>query len=683
MTSTIGDMTFSGIHVAFLLHGIAGAQPLPNFHDLLVWQLHKSVGVETIAELRSTDDGAAFLDAIEHNDVWMHQLLDSGPVENGHMVVPFLASLWQADPSLESSDVHRSMATACGLSLGMQGDSADGLAMAERYEWFRDSWDDGLLNIGYGDLTTFERRFLASGLQWTNMTTIDALEHLRDHIQIPRQRYTGAAWYAPYRGHNAFGDSVQGSMYYKPFRGAWDNDAEMAIEVGGVCGALSHVGAASAIASGIPAMTMGEPGHCAYAVQTSPHTWQPAYSLSWKRGLHTNVTRSTWPSLELSQRAMADQSKIRIARDAQRKALWLEAEGDTQNADAAWRSACRTNPLDETLWRDYAQFGGRNDVSGIWWKRFRNDLQAALLPDHPEPTWHLLQNHVYPGLLASAGPTSHRRAFNAYLAALDGWGPVRWNIEGAFNWAWKRAKAPATKQAFLNDTLAQLIDDSALAAPFVAWAQDKSKDSPKLAAAFEKSLLEQAGGEGDGRQAVLKQMARTMLPAAADEHDLETFQRIGRAATALYEPRKSLADSNIKAFDGELLSSGGALRIYKPGNRWDSPEKHWGVLEEHGGWFHTDNGDMPWFEVELPGYGHLSGVVLESRNGHPSRAKGVRVLVSEDREQWTQVGVTPNGHTVQRIDLSDTNPRAKFVRFERDGQCLHYHRILIYGERAS
>ena len=63
----------------------------------------------------------------------------------------------------------------------------------------------------------------------------------------------------PYRGYNAFGDTVQGPMYYMPFKGTFGSDAEMAIEVGGVCGSLSHVGAAAAIASGIPAMTMGEP----------------------------------------------------------------------------------------------------------------------------------------------------------------------------------------------------------------------------------------------------------------------------------------------------------------------------------------------------------------------------------------------------------------------------------------
>jgi hypothetical protein len=472
-------------------------------------------------------------------------------------------------------------------------------------------------------------------------------------------------------------------MYYMPFKHIWGSDAEMAIEVGGVCGSLSHVGAAAAIAAGIPALTMGEPGHCAYAVQTKPHTWQPAYSLSWKRGLHTSMTRSTWSSLELSQRAFADASNVQTAGDLRRAAQWFEANGNTAKADRKWRMACEANPLDEHLWIAYCDFGTRNNVSTAWWSRLHDSVRHALLPKHPEPAWHVLKTHVYPGFLATAKGARKRATFKTYLAGLDGWGPVRWNIEDAFNWAWNTAKTPAEKQAMLSLALGEVIDDSAVGPAFVAWAQDKTKDNPTLTTAFETALLEQAGGDGEGRQAVLKHMARTMLPAAAEAHDLDTFQRIGRAASVLYAARKNLAESNIKPFSGELLSSGGALRIYKPDNRWDSPEKHWGVLEERGGWFHTDNGDNPWFEVELPGYGHLSGVVMESRNGQPGRAKGVRVLVSEDGATWTQVGETSSGQTVQRIDLNDTNPRARFIRFERDGQCMHYHRILIYGERAS
>ena len=85
----------------------------------------------------------------------------------------------------------------------------------------------------------------------------------------------------------------------------------------------------------------------------------------------------------------------------------------------------------------------------------------------------------------------------------------------------------------------------------------------------------------------------------------------------------------------------------------------------------------------MPKFGNLTGVILDSRGGQPGRAKGVRILVSEDGQAWTEVGKTNSGKPQQRIDLQETNPLARFVRFERDGQCLHYHRILIYGDPAS
>ncbi len=660
----------------------APAQTLPDQRALLVWQLHQVAGDDTIAELQSSTLGRTFLDTLEHNTNWMHDLLDSGPVHKGDVVLPYLFALWKDDPALVDDPVHRTMATACALAMGMR--DHDPQWMTDRHDWFRDHWNDGLLNSGYGDLSTFERRFMARGLQRASWTDVEALAHLREEVCLPRQQYTGAAWRAPYRGHNAFGDTVQGPMYYMPFKGIWDSDAQMAIEVGGVCGALSHVGAAAAIANGIPALTMGEPGHCAYAVQTKPHTWQPAYSLSWKRGLHCTMTRSTWPSLEMAQAAHTDIAGARAAGDLRRAAQWYEAHGKHAQADRAWRDACQANPLDEHLWIAYARFGADNGLSAVWWNRLHDDVRTALLPAHPEPAWHLLKHHVYPGLLATAKGQRKRAAFKAFLVGLDGWGPVRWNVEDAFNWAWATAGDDTERRSMLADVLTHVIDDKAVGPAFVAWAHGKIGDNAQLAEAFETALLEQASdGDGEGREAVLKQLARTMLPAAAEQHDLDTFQRIGAKARVLYDARPPLAEVNIDPFSGTLLSSGGALRIFKPGNRWDSPEQHWGVLEEHGGWFHTDNGAQPWFEVELPGYGELTGIVLEGRNGHPGRIRGMRVLVSEDGQQWTQVAAATSGHSVQRFDLGATRPRARFVRFERDGKCMHFHRVLVYGEKAS
>ncbi|MCH2135144.1 MAG: discoidin domain-containing protein [Phycisphaerales bacterium] len=653
---------------------------IPDADGLLAWQLSEFAGEDTIGQLQASADGRAFLDELESDPEWLHELFDSGPTKHPEIVIPFLFELWREDLGLADHQVHRSMATATALSLGMSGSADNSEVYADRYRWFRDSWNDELLNAGYGDLSTFERRFLASGLQWKNMTTIEALDYLRDQVQVPRSRYSGTAWYAPYRGQNAFGDSVQGPMYYMPFDGSYDSSPEMAMHVGGVCGALSHVGAASALASGIPALTMGEPGHCAYAVQTKPHVWQPCYSLSWKRGLHTNVVRSNWSALVMAQQAMDDEVAMRRAGDQLRRAAWYEAEGRPAKANAALMAACRAQPLSEEVWARAARFGTRHEMNGAWWRQLQGTLVQSLMPDHPEPAWHIMRGHLIPALLKDRDAIE---VLNPWLQNLKGWGPVRWHIERVFDWAWAQADSSAGRAQLLEDLLERVIDDPSTGPPFVAWAQGKIEGDPELAERFETVLLAQSGRKGEGREAVLRQLARTMLPAAAQNRDLETFQRIGRRASSLFEPRPTLEELKVEAFPGELLSSGGALRIFKPGNRWDSPEQHWGVLEHHGGFFHTDNGKTPWFEVELPGYGDLSGIVLEARGGHPARVKGVRVLVSEDGSNWKQVGVTTSGRVHQRIDLTDSTPRARFIRFERDGQCLHYHRILVFGRRAS
>ena len=80
-------------------------------------------------------------------------------------------------------------------------------------------------------------------------------------------------------------------------------------------GALSNLGASAAMANGIPATTMGEPGHCAYAVKIDDTTWQPSYSLSWKRGMHTSFHEGSWPGLMITEACFRDPRRVQKAGD--------------------------------------------------------------------------------------------------------------------------------------------------------------------------------------------------------------------------------------------------------------------------------------------------------------------------------------------------------------------------------
>ena len=654
--------------------GVTVHAPPRDATELLVWSIQRLAGEEEARD-------EAFLNAITQNEAWMREVLDSGTVRDGRRSIAFLESLWLDDPDLENRPIDRSMATACALEIGQRGRDEANMRMI--YEYYRNALHEQRLNICYDTLATWERRFLAHGVQHGGYNAIASQEYLLKHIAWPRAAYVNACWRAPYRSYNCFGDSVQGWMYYQPFVGSFENSAEQTLTVGAVCGGLSNVGAAAAIANGIPAFTMGEPGHCAYAVEVAPGRWQPAYSLSWKRGLHTAINRGTWTSHMLAQESFLDPAVVQKANDKRRLARWHVEAGDPKSAERAYRDALRCNALDESLWDEYLTFAATQDYDPSWWMQAGRRIQHGLLPDHPEPAWALLAKHVFPKSFGDSTPNQRASSFGRFNSQLEGWGSSRWNIEGAWNWMYTRIGDEKSQPRFILNVVEHLVDSTTLGPTAVAWAMQKNGDDPKRQDALERTLLSRTRSSSDGRDAILRQMARQGLPAAAEAHDLETFQRIGRAASRLQPARPSLEESNIKPFKGQLLSHGGALRIFKPGNRWDGPENHWGVLEERGGDFHTENGTTPWFEIELPHFGMIEGIVMEGRHGQTHRYNGARILVSVDGQEWEHAATLEGSNIWYRVDLADSRPKARFVRVERDGKCLHFHRVLVYGRKAS
>lgn len=656
----------------------------PDTLELLRFEAEQLAGDEWIASASDNPQRKAFLDVLFTNETWLRELLDSGPVNAGPETFDSLQRIWADDPDIANRRIDRSTATACALGLGKSHANPD--LVLDRYEYFRDQHDDENLNTCFDDLATWERRFLARGVQHGGYNSSESMRYLCQRIRWPRSEYVKACWQAPYRLNNCFGDSIHGSMYYLPFQGGFDSQSELTITVGGVCGALSNMGACAAIANGIPALTMGEPGHCAYAVQTAPETWSPAYSMSWKRGLHQSIHRGTWASHMMAQASFRDPLAVAQANDHRRLAQWHEANGEIPRAAASWRSALQRNPLDEGNWKAWFAFGTRTDQSEKFWQSATRMIEQTLLPEHPEPAWTFLQGNVLPTIFANAKPSKRRAIAMSYLRSIESWGPVRWNFEGALNWMVNQIGAQddqREERLFIRSALRELLDNKTLCSPFVAWAYSRYKDDPENRKYLEEALLAQTGKPGDDTDSALRQLAKRVLPTAAAANDLATFQRIGKAASRLSTPRQPLDEINIKKFEGALLSRGGALRIEGPGNRWDSPEHHWGVLEERGGDFHTNVTELPFAEIELPHFAKIEGILLESRAGQRQRANGARILVSENGTEWTEVATLNGSKSWYRIDLSASQPLARFVRIERDGQCLHFHRFLVYGRRVS
>jgi len=654
---------------------LAPAAP-PSERELLLSDLERRVGAEAWERLQASEDGEEFLHELGRDETWLRDLMDSGPVRRPEKVLASLKDLWADDPALRRREVDREMATACALAMGMRDYTTE--AMTERYEYYRDSYAAGLLNACYEDLATWERRYLARGTQWGGMATREALEFLRERIAWPRKDYVSACWQAPYRSFNCLDDTVQGPNYYMPFQGAYSAFPEMVIDVGGVCGALSNLGASAAMANGIPATTMGEPGHCAYAVKIDEDTWKPAYSLSWKRGMHTSFHEASWPGLMITEACFSDPRRVKKAANLARKAHALELEGQLEMADARWLKALRAHGLHYGLWLEWAAFGERTHQDAAWWRDY-HDVLLQSLSDHEEPAWNLLSKRVYPKLLEGMSGKKKRRLFLAWIADLDTWGGGRWNVEGAWSWMVERLEEKE-RERFVRALTSKLIESPDFGPVCVAWLLERYGPESSEWEDTLAGILKAARSDGDSEDAVLKQLARKAIPDAAARGDTRTFQTIGKATARLSEP---LPMDGIEPFPGELMSDGGLLLVSGRGNRWDTPETHWGVLGEHGGRCHTDNGASS-IAVRLERHTQLTGIVIQNvKGGQMGRAAGSRIEISEDGETWEQIGTLEGTKAVYRLDFAGQKRRCAWVRMAKDTNCLHVRRFLVYGKRRS
>jgi hypothetical protein len=643
--------------------------------ERLMADLHRQCGPSDWSTLQQIEDWDGFASALEREATWLREILDSGPVRQPERVLTFLHGLWQGDPDLHQRPIDRSMATACALAFGMTNVKTE--VMSARFEYYRDSHAAGLLNSCYAGLSTWERRFLARGCQWGFLAETQSLTFLRDTITWPRAQYTNACWQAPYRSFNCLGDTVQGPEYYRPFRGSFVAAPQMVITVGGVCGALSNLGASAAMANGIPAATMGEPGHCAYTVKIDEETWQPAYSLSWKRSLHTSFYSASWPGLMLTEACYSDEAAMAKSSDLARRAHAEEAAGDLDRAGWLWKQALKAHGLNFNLWEEWAAYGERTNQGPEWWNIFHDALLEGL-GEHEEPTWSLLSRHVYPRLLKGLDTPARHKLFMDWVRELKTWGGGRWNIEGAWNWMLKEL-ATDHHAELVRSIGDEVLDSSDFGPPYVSWLLARySPESPEWDSIL--SGIVKASRTGEEGHAALRQLARKTLPDAAERGDVRTFQAIGKAAARLSQPQSM---EGLEPFEGELLSEGGLLHVSGRGNRWDSPEHHWGVLGEYGGACHTGNGKS-FIAVRLEHHAKLAGIVIQNRKGgNMWRAGGSRVEISTDGKDWQQIGTLEGTKPIYRIDLTDKDHSATWVRIIKDTNCLHLRRFLVYGQRRS
>lgn len=625
------------------------------------------------AHLSQSPFAKAFLQSSD----WQHAFFDSGEIKNPKQSIQTLASIWKSYPALKSHRIERDMATACAL------ESPANQAVA-RFTFFRKKYQKGELNTIFNALTVFERRFLAKGVQHTNFNTIASMEYLNTEVRLPVRGYLEACWYPHYLLENPFGDSIHGPLYYRPFSESWASYAEIVREVGGVCGSLSNFGAAAAISNGIPAVTMGEPGHCSYAIMTQHNQWTPSYSLSWSRGLHTAFyDKYSWSGHLYNALSQDTPHNAWASGDLRRKARFFAKKHDFTSAEATMHEARTTYPYDWKNWTLSARILNESKAPQTAWNTLQQDVIDSLAPKNPEAADLFLQQDVFSHTIAQPNQSFEQKKkvlIDFHKAMTKQWQPARWSLDKTIASQLKNLGGNSLQQ---DDFLAELFSIHASSkeiSPVVLETSLKllghsSQRKQHFIAAMGKLISSDNGQSGND---IIDTLASKILPDAAQRGDKETFQYIGK----LTAPNYPALGINPEPFPGILLSSGGTFSIQAPGNQWDKPSRHWGVIEEHGGDFHTDTKPaQP--TVQLGNYGRLSGVVLVARNGNLWRMKGAQLQTSMDGKNWTMCAKLTE-QRIQRIDLSQQHIDASYVRiFQPNQPHLHFHKILVYGFKKN
>ncbi len=639
------------------------------------------------------------LNAILADVEWMEQIAFSGEASKFARVVQIIAAIAEADSGALKKGVARDTTTAVALEYARYDlRTVDAI---DRAQYFLKYWEEGRLNTSFGNLPMHHRRVACGWKPNHRSGTVTAFEWALNNVHVPDWQYPGSCWRCGYILDNVYGDSIHGAYYYAPWEGVkTDNHMWLTKNVGGVCGSLSHFGAASACANGVPALTAGEPGHCAYIVLVDGR-WVPAYSLSWERGLHWTPWEGnhTYSSLHLTDSLYDEKNATKTRLSNAFRILgslcWTAKKMDT--ALDCYEQAAKAAPMNYPMWREYVSFMNSNmPKNAKAWKKLNSRLCSGMASEYPEQAAELLKRGIINGM-ANSGMSGEdlAEACALFWKKADKMGPDRWYVEqfaDAQLQACKRLGGNAedvTVDLYVKALSASSSHD-AYSGMMMAWG---NRISDSLSEAGKKRLTDETikalGSSKSMTSAQRAKMLGGLLLAAEKARDASTFNAISK----MIDPKEIHGTADIpdfQGFAGKLVSEGG-LPFASSTSQWDAPHTHSGLLTKQGGQIHTARENNPWIAVKLPKHAYVTGVVFAGTNQWSliSRFRPVKVQVSDTGrdDDWHDAGeaIKDTGNYIIRFNLEKERPKALYVRVLRPGgpEVFHANGIYVFGEPAA
>lgn len=294
-------------------------------------------------------------------------------LENEEKALAILNDIYEVDgENLSGMKLKMAIAVskefANGVQAWMGGSMIDAL---ERYELYAQSYDDGVFYDDFGALTSADLRNVVV----CQITNEDIL-WLRNYIEtekpemLARNRIVSGHSLLVYRDKNPeTGESIHGPNFYGP-----NPTIQEVIKWGGVCGTMSKFSVVLAQAYGIPALAVGQPGHCAYQYLNPNGEYGLGYDVyGWEQSGNWNTT---FPYLKINAELNKNRARFEESEYYRHKAIAADTEREKIENIV---KAVEIEPLNYLAWEEYLEYS----ASGVMeYYMMCNKIEDAL-SDYP------------------------------------------------------------------------------------------------------------------------------------------------------------------------------------------------------------------------------------------------------------------------------------------------------------
>lgn len=545
-----------------------------------------------------------------------------------------------------------------------------------RYNFFVRQEQKGLLHPAYPTLRPWELRFTVgiAAQDWDDASFTWSAEN----INMPWDQYHNACWAATYTDPSRFGDSVQGGAYNMPYSSM--SSAETTHRNGGVCGALSHLGAYAAMAHGIPAYTVGQPGHCAYAVRPKRGEWVGGFGGP-DGGMHNHIFGDRAPeSYLLMESVFGDDRGVALAYRASYCARALEQMERPDEAIAMWETALQHSPLHpffrQALHRLMKEQGLTTDQCYAYLMQTiphytGNGFSAVNMCDDLEDQIRQMNAEQKISLYAAL----HR----VVAGTRSSWATkctdlIRKQVD--------TLEGEEATQAYLTEVFSIHLSegDGTVFGQILEWAVERyagAEDEEIFSQAFAAAARRSAPADGSKRN-VAAAFEKAII-AAEKSRSASAFRSLTAAALEQGAERTRPIELNhTDDLDGTPAEA--ALIRLSTTSQWDRPACHADICTPRGGACHTDQEKKPHAIVELKESAVISGCIIRKTDGNHWRMRRATVAVSSDGATWHPIETTEN-MPAEWLVRFPAGTEGKWVRIEFDNEqaeFAHISHFVIY-----